>query len=105
MIAGPVGRRQNRRVPAHPTFPDVLLHSDDELAHELGSAVVDRRTVHAWPLSCVQRLALEDGRALAYKSQLPPTVEPEFYDAASTPLLARHRSLGRLGQCRTMVVS
>jgi hypothetical protein len=45
--------------------------------------------MHEWPLSCVQRLALADGRRLIYKTQFGPTVEAEFYAAARSNLLPR----------------
>src|SRR5439155_23436833 len=61
-------------------------------------------TIHEWPLSWVQRLVLADGTRLIYKSQLPPTVEPEFYERASSPLLTGHRLLGKLGDCTTMTL-
>ena len=86
----------------HPVFTNLLMHSDDELAAALGVGIVERETIHAWPLSCVQRLLLADGVKLIYKSQLPPTVEPEFYASASSPLLPGHRLLGKLGDCATM---
>lgn len=86
----------------HPFFTNILMHSDDELAETLGVDIVERETIHQWPLSCVQRLLLDDGARLIYKSQLPPTVEPEFYERASSPLLPGHRVLDRLGECRTM---
>lgn len=89
---------------AHPTIPGIFLHTDDELGAALGIAVRGRRTVHEWPLSCVQGVRLVDGTVLAYKSQLPPTVEPRCYDAATSPLLAPHRTLDRLGDCATMVI-
>lgn len=60
--------------------------------------------MHEWPLSLVERVELADGRRLAYKSQLPPTVEPAFYPAATSPLLPAHRLLGRLGAAQTMVL-
>lgn len=85
----------------HPAFPDLRLHDDGELEALLGVAVAARATIHEWPLSCVQRLDLADGTALVYKTQLPPTVEPEFYARASSPLLCRARDLGRVGACRT----
>jgi hypothetical protein len=50
----------------------------------------------------VQQVRLANGRRLIYKSQLPPTVEPEFYQAASSALLADHRLLETLGKSRTM---
>src|SRR2546422_732537 len=87
----------------HPFFTDILMHSDDELAESLGSDIVQRETIHQWPLSCVQRLRLGDERKLIYKSQLPPTVEPEFYESASSRLLPGHRLLEKLGACATMV--
>ena len=88
----------------HPFFKDILLHSDDELAEALGVGISERATLHEWPLSCVQRLLLEDGRKLIYKSQLPPTVEPQFYAAASSPLLPGHQNLGKLGNCEIMTI-
>src|SRR6266542_1143496 len=87
----------------HPFFTDILMHTDEELAETLGVEIVERETIHQWPLSCVQRLLLGDGRKLIYKSQLPPTVEPEFYESASSPLLPGHRLLEKLGACATMV--
>jgi len=86
----------------HPFFTNILMHSDDELAERLGVAIVERETIHEWPLSCVQRLLLADGAKRIYKSQLPPTVEPEFYQMASSPLLPGHCVLDRLGDCATM---
>lgn len=74
----------------HPYF-DLWLHEDAELAALLGSPVVGRTTVHEWPLSCVQRLTLADGSARIYKAQAPPTVEPDFYLRARSPLLVAAR--------------
>lgn len=88
----------------HPVFAAIPLHSDEELRDLLGAEVIERVEVHAWPLSCVQRLQLADGRRLAYKSQLPPTVEPGFYAAASSPLLPAFRDLGAAGNARVMTV-
>src|SRR5437867_12312984 len=88
----------------HPFFTDILMHTDDELAETLGAEIVERETIHQWPLSCVQRLLLDDGAKLIYKSQLPPTVEPEFYASASSPLLLGHRVLEKLGDCDTMAI-
>jgi len=87
----------------HPDMADLVMCDDDQLAALLGD-VAARETIHWWPLSWVQRLELADGRRYAYKSQLPPTVEPEFYDAARSALLPRHRRLDRLGACDTMIV-
>jgi Phosphotransferase enzyme family len=86
----------------HPIFTNIRMHSDDELAQTLGVEIAERETIHQWPLSCVQRLRLADGTKRVYKSQLPPTVEPAFYESASSPLLPRHRMLDRLGECDTM---
>lgn len=94
----------NHPMPTHPIFSDLVLHSDDELSALLGAPVAERKPVHAWPLSCVDRVALTDGRIFAYKSQLPPTVEPDFYRAAASPLLPGHRLLGTLGAAQTMVL-
>jgi hypothetical protein len=88
----------------HPLFADLLLHGDDELAEALGARIVGRATIHEWPLSCVQRLDLEDGRRLIYKSQRAPTVEAAFYARARSPLLPGHRALGRLGDCDILTI-
>jgi len=33
-----------------------------------GIGFVERATIHQWPLSCVQRLLLEDGTKLIYRT-------------------------------------
>ena len=70
----------------HPYF-DLWLHDDDELAPLSGDEVVERETLHEWPLSCVQRLTLASGRKLIYKTQYGPTVEPEVYAHVQSDLL------------------
>jgi hypothetical protein len=70
----------------HPYF-DLWLHDDAELTSSAGGEIVERVTLHEWPLSCVQRLTLADGRRLIYKTQYGPTVEPEVYACARTDLL------------------
>jgi hypothetical protein len=74
---------------------DLRLHDDDELAAVLRSKVVERITLHEWPLSCVQRLTTADGRQLIYKSQSGPTVEPEFYERARSDLLPAIETIHR----------
>lgn len=69
------------------TYFDLLLHDDAELSSILNCAVVQRTTLHEWPLSCVQRVSCEDGQTYIYKVQSPPTVEPAFYENARSPLL------------------
>jgi len=88
----------------HPVFPGIVLHTDDELSEALDVKVTGRKTVHEWPLSCVQEIYLADGSHLAYKSQLPPTVESQFYEQVSPGLLPGHLALGTLGACDTMVM-
>ncbi|MGW5364944.1 phosphotransferase [Actinopolymorpha pittospori] len=88
----------------HPSMPRLVMCDDAELAKVVGAEVANRTTIHAWPLSWVQRLEFADGRTFAYKSQLPPTVEPEFYEAATSPLLLGHRVLDRYADCSTMLI-
>jgi hypothetical protein len=88
----------------NPHFPELMAHDDASLVRLLGADVVSRSTLHEWPLSWVQRLSLDDGRVLAYKSQLPPTVEAAFYREATSTLLNEFRELGVLGNCSTMVI-
>lgn len=70
----------------HPYF-DLWLHDDNELGVLLASRVIERTTLHEWPLSCVQRIRMADGRTRIYKVQAEPTVEPTFYGCARSPLL------------------
>jgi hypothetical protein len=74
---------------------DLWLEDDAELGELLGSPVVERITLHEWPLSCVQRLRLADGRRLIYKVQAEPTVEPDFYARARSPVLVAARRIER----------
>lgn len=88
----------------HLTIPRLAIHDDAELAALLGEAVLTRETIREWPLSWTQRIELVDGRTFAYKSQLPPLVESEFYASAESPLLPGHKVLGRLGDCSTVLI-
>lgn len=85
---------------AHEFFADLLIHDDDELAALLGGEIVARELRHEWPLSRLEDVRLRDGRRYAYKAQLPPTVEPEFYAAAHSPLLVPFLDLGREDRTR-----
>ena len=89
----------------HPYF-DLVLHDDSELSALLGSRIVARRTLHEWPLSCVQRVtATGDARIIfIYKAQAAPTIEPEFYAAARSPLLPEARTLYRTEQHACMLI-
>jgi hypothetical protein len=78
----------------HPDF-DICLHDDEELACLLGGGLRERTTLHEWPLSCVQRLVRQDGRRLIYKAQSAPSLEPEFYARARSPLLIRAEAVYR----------
>lgn len=75
----------------HPYF-DLRLHDDQELGALVGSPITARVTIHEWPLSCVQRLHLADGRTMIYKSQCGPTVEAAVYQHARSPLLTSGRT-------------
>jgi hypothetical protein len=78
----------------HPYF-DLWLHDDQELVPLVGGEIAERVTLHEWPLSCVQRLTLGDGRRLIYKTQYGPTVEPEVYAQARSTLLPRAETIYR----------
>jgi hypothetical protein len=68
-------------------FFNLYLHDDTELTPLLQSDILERITLHEWPLSCVQRLSTSDGRNIIYKTQFGPTVESEFYANATSDLL------------------
>lgn len=87
----------------HPQF-DLWVHDDDELAMALGNPVTERTTIHEWPLSSVQRVRTADGRRHIYKVQAPPTLEPEFYARARSPLLVPTRVLVGRGATAAMLM-
>ena len=70
----------------HPFF-QLYLHDSNELESFLQAEITERDTLQEWPLSCVERLVMADGRRWVYKSQFGPTVEPEFYSAVQSELL------------------
>jgi Phosphotransferase enzyme family len=74
---------------------DLLLHDDAELEALIRSPIVERTTLHEWPLSFVQRVATSDGRRLIYKSQSGPSVEPDFYASCVSDLLVGARTVYR----------
>jgi len=78
----------------HPYF-DLLMHSNLELEELLHASILERITLHEWPLSCVQRITLSGNKTWIYKSQSSPTVEPEFYARTQSPLLIQTRPLFR----------
>jgi hypothetical protein len=86
----------------HPYF-DLWLHNDEELVSALGSDILERVTLHEWPLSCVQQLVLSDRRKLIYKAQAM-TFEPEFYAHARSRLLPQAQTLYRTDSHACMLI-
>ena len=86
----------------HPYF-DLWLHDDEELSSVLECGIVERVTLHEWPLSCVQQLVLSDGRKLIYKTQ-SMAFEPEFYAHASSRLLPQTQTLYRADNHACMLI-
>jgi len=72
---------------------NLLLYDDDELEPFVQGSIVERVTLHEWPLSCVQRLTTSDGRRIVYKAQFGPTVESQFYANAKSDLLISGRTI------------
>jgi hypothetical protein len=75
----------------HPHF-NLYIHDDQELATHLGGEILERETLHEWPLSYVERVATVQGQWI-YKSQFGPTVEAEFYAVARSDLLGQVRTI------------
>ena len=84
---------------------DLRLHDERELQTLLGESIVERVTLHEWPLSCVQQLTLTSGRTLIYKTQFGPTCEPAFYATARSPLLVQAQTIYRQGAYVCMVLA
>ena len=76
----------------HPYF-NLRLHDDVELEEILRAKIVGRRTLHEWPLSCVEQVITDQGRKWVYKSQFGPTVESPFYANARSKLLVAGKTL------------
>lgn len=76
---------------------DLYLHDDEELASLVHGTVLERVTLQEWPLSCVQRLTISDGRRMIYKTQFGPTVESEFYASVKSSLLVSGETIYRSG--------
>ena len=76
---------------------NLWLHDDEELVPLLQSHILERVTLHEWPLSCIQRLTTSDGRKVIYKTQSGPTVESEFYANAKSGLLPSGQTIYRSG--------
>ena len=83
---------------------DLWLHDDGELLPFVQSEILERVTLHEWPLSCVQRLTLDDGRKLIYKVQCAPTVEPDFYTRARSGLLVPAQTIFRSSRQACMLL-
>ena len=72
---------------------NLRLHDNVELEEILRAKIVDRRTLHEWPLSCVEQVITNEGRKWIYKSQFGPTVESQFYANAKSKLLVAGKTL------------
>lgn len=70
----------------HPYF-QLYLHSNAELESLLHDKIVERSSLHEWPLSSVELLKTAPGQRWVYKSQTRPSVEAKFYENASSPIL------------------
>jgi hypothetical protein len=83
---------------------DLWLHDDKELTSLIQNDIVERVTLHEWPLSCVQRLTTSDGRKAIYKAQSAPSVESQFYANARSTLLALGETVYRSGDHACMLI-
>ena len=83
---------RNQAMYQHKYF-NLRLHDNVELEEILRAKIVERRTLHEWPLSCVEQVITHEGGKWVYKSQLGPTVEPQFYANAKSKLLVAGKTL------------
>jgi len=87
----------------HPYF-ELFLHTDAELETLLQANIVERVTLHEWPLSCVQRITTSDGRRQVYKVQYGPFVEAQFYAHARSQLLLAAKTIYQSGGHAAMLI-
>ena len=85
---------------------DVVVHTNDDLAEILGSAITRREQLRCWPLSSVELIETADRERHVYKAQRLLTVEPALYSAAAgrTSLLPSCRVLTCDEQSSTMLL-
>src|SRR5574341_544527 len=69
------------------------LHETNELENILQTNIIERKTLHEWPLSCVEQLTTGEGKKWIYKSQFGPTVESAFYANARSRLIISGKTL------------
>ncbi len=74
---------------------DLKLHDDKELSELLQCELATRKTLHEWPLSCVQLVITTKNKRWIYKAQNGPTSEGDFYKTAVSPLLPTVKSVYR----------
>lgn len=72
---------------------NLCLHETTELEEILQDQVVERKTLHEWPLSCVELIITKKGEKHIYKSQFGPTVEADFYARAKSDLIISGKTL------------
>ena len=65
---------------------DLQLLENNEIANILSSEVIERETLHEWPLSCVEKITTTDQRQWVLKSNHEPcNLEGQFYQAVQHP--------------------
>ena len=80
------------------------LHSTDSIQEAIGRGVISRTTIHQWQLSVVQKLVFDDQSIYAYKANLPPSVENEFYRRSNTDLLPEHIQLPQVASTQGLLL-
>lgn len=77
----------------HPYF-DLQIFDNEELSEILDSPVITRKTIHHWPLSCVDKVTTGDEKTWILKSNRHPCdVEGHFYEAVRHPNILRPRHM------------
>ena len=80
------------------------LHSTDSIQEAIGRGVISRTTIHQWQLSVVQKLVFDDQSIYAYKANLPPSVENDFYRRSNTDLLPEHIQLPQVASTQGLLL-
>jgi thiamine kinase-like enzyme len=91
-----------KNIERHSHF-DLWTHKTHALEIILGQTIINRETIHDWPLSSVQLITLKTNKKLIYKTQSLATIEPKFYKNAKSPLLPDFKYLDKIENCDIMV--
>jgi len=85
-------------------FLNIWIHDDKRLEKLMKGKIISREKLHQWPLSYVEKVALDNNAQFVYKSQnSDSSVEKEFYSKIKMPFLTSPTYFETYENCDIMV--